>query len=101
MLVYAFFFASTNLFVHSHQFRGYTVVHSHPGKAATHTADQIQLISILDNSTYDASDMVIAPESDVVLVCDVTTVAVCDAFVSDVPLSSSLRAPPYRTYSFS
>ncbi|MDO5442829.1 MAG: hypothetical protein Q4G10_04100 [Bacteroidia bacterium] len=62
--VYAFFFASTNFFYHSHQLADSRLVHSHPFSSAnhSHTANQIVLINILDSAVYEESTAIAAPD---------------------------------------
>jgi len=59
MVVFAFFFASTNLCVHTHDGLNGRIVHSHPwsGKSHSHTGAQFQLISNLSVNTYDSSSV--------------------------------------------
>lgn len=53
LVVYVMYFASANLFVHSHHFQNRIVVHSHPytAKAHGHTSTEVQLIDLLQEST--------------------------------------------------
>ena len=64
-LVYAFFFASTNLFYHSHTISNVRIVHSHPwsGAAHTHSDTQISLIEIFDSSVYAQAELVVIESS--------------------------------------
>lgn len=96
LAVYAFFFASTNLFYHSHQIEGITLVHSHPfsGASHSHTANQILLIEIIDSATYQGADNASAPDLIPVLLGD----NICKSYTAPVLtpdiFSFSLRAPP-------
>lgn len=58
LMVFAFFFASTNLFIHTHDGPYGKIVHSHPwgGKPHSHSTSQFQLISIVSNGSFDISD---------------------------------------------
>lgn len=96
LAVYAFFFASTNFFYHSHQLLNSRLVHSHPFNGAnhSHTTNQIVLIGIVDSAVFDESSSVEVPD-----VIPVQRKAVCRQSVNgQLPVGSiihySLRAPP-------
>ena len=57
LVLFAFFFASTNLFVHTHEDISGKIVHSHPwsAKSHNHTSAQFQAISILSANIFDLS----------------------------------------------
>lgn len=55
--IYVVFYVSANFFYHSHVYANSKVVHSHPfgSKTHNHTADQIQLIQVVESSSYESS----------------------------------------------
>ncbi|MCQ2181708.1 MAG: hypothetical protein MJY50_06600 [Bacteroidales bacterium] len=96
LVVYAFFFASANLFCHSHQLSGFKIVHSHPfnGSGHSHTTGQILLIDVLDSATYQESAEISAPELiPVLLGGEIVSPYTSPVFSPEVS-SFSLRAPP-------
>lgn len=54
LVLFAFFFASTNLFPHVHEGPDGRIVHSHPwsGKAHSHSASEIQFLQIISATIY-------------------------------------------------
>lgn len=54
LVLFAFFFASTNLFPHVHEGPEGRFVHSHPwsGKAHSHSDSEIQLLQIISANIY-------------------------------------------------
>lgn len=54
LVLFAFFFASTNLFPHVHEGPEGRIVHSHPwsGKAHSHSDYEIQLLQIISANIY-------------------------------------------------
>lgn len=54
LVLFAFFFASTNLFPHVHEGPNGRIVHSHPwsGKAHSHSDSEIQLLQIISANIY-------------------------------------------------
>ena len=95
LAVYAFFFASTNLFYHSHQFENFKIVHSHAGdKSQNHTASQLLLIEALSTDNYEGTSDIIVPEIFDVYSAIVTS-ANYEGFVPALLYDcNSLRAPP-------
>lgn len=96
LTVYAFFFASTNLFVHSHEGPGSKIVHSHPfnGKAHDHTAGQILLINALACDNCLTAESTMAPEP-VTAWCHKTLACLVFTPLSNrAVLVTALRAPP-------
>lgn len=94
--LYAFFFASTNLFVHTHEGPYYKIVHSHPwsGKAHSHTSDEVQSISILSVQTCLVGENGCVPEGMVTYgSCVATSLPEADV-VRAFANCSGLRAPP-------
>ena len=96
LLVYAFFFASTNFFYHTHQLADCKLVHSHPFSAPdhSHTAGQILLIGLIDSADLLESAELSTPET----IYGFSVPEISDKRVDDV-LSGfnrfySLRAPP-------
>lgn len=96
IVVYAFFFASTNYFSHSHQLENYRLVHSHPFNTPghSHTANQILLISIVDSSLYQKSSDILVPDRFVPLTCFEIISGPKEEIYSGSFYSYSLRAPP-------
>lgn len=96
--VYAFFFASTNFFYHSHIISDVKIVHSHPwsGAAHSHNADQISLIGTLDSAIYEEAEAINVPGP----VPEAVHTAVAEAPVAEPHLAAiltfSLRAPPVQ-----
>ena len=58
LVVYLGYFTGTNFFVHSHRFQNHVVVHSHPFAAKNHghSANEFQLISLLQEATCLSSE---------------------------------------------
>lgn len=94
--VYAFFFASTNFFYHSHVISDVKIVHSHPwsGAAHSHNADQISLIETLDSAVYEESETVTVPGPVPEFSFRTVAEAPAAAPLSAAVLTFSLRAPP-------
>ena len=96
ILVYAFFFASTNLFYHSHQFADYKLVHSHPFSIPghSHTANQILLIDFTDSADFQESAELSVPGA--ILGFSVLGIYgdIADDILCGINFSYSLRAPP-------
>ena len=94
--VYAFFFASTNLFYHTHQIADFILVHSHPfsGAGHSHTADQVLLIDAIDSSIYQESSAISAPDMIPALPCLVISMGREADVLSAPTFPFSLRAPP-------
>ena len=59
LLLFAFFFASTNLFPHVHEGEAGRIVHSHPwsAKSHSHTDAQYQTIQLLSNNTFQEVEL--------------------------------------------
>lgn len=96
VLVYAFFFASTNFFYHSHLIADHRLVHSHPFSGAdhSHTAGQVLLITAADSSFYQEAEAVSVP--DLVQLPFQALLCLLDVTSEQPPaiFSFSLRAPP-------
>ena len=94
--LYAFFFASTNLFIHTHEGSYYKIVHSHPwsGKAHGHTSQEVQLINIVSDQTCLAGNGAETPDCPVLP--GTAHQASLPEFLchQDCRLLSDLRAPP-------
>ena len=97
LALYAIFFASTNLCIHSHDIGGVHVVHSHLGGGASHshTASQIQTITVFNTEAFVSSQCISAGD-----LCFAATVENCSIAYQDAILPAnykthSLRAPPY------
>ena len=96
VVVYAFFFASTNFFYHSHQLADFKLVHSHPFSNAghSHTANQIVLIQVIDSAVYEESSAVAAPSDLPLPLVEEKLQWHAVPHVSPSVHSVSLRAPP-------
>ena len=96
ILVYAFFFASTNFFYHTHQLADHKLVHSHPFSIPghSHTANQILLIDIIDSADYQESSEVPVPDSAPGLSLPEISEFITDNVLSGAFFFYSLRAPP-------
>lgn len=94
--LYAFFFASTNLFIHTHEGPYYKIVHSHPwsGKAHGHTSQEVQLINIVSDQTCLAGNGSETPDCPVLSGTAYTTALPEILYCQDCRLLSDLRAPP-------
>lgn len=96
LAIYAFFFASTNLFYHSHQIENMKIVHSHPwsGGNHAHSTGQILLINIISAQIYEQSACVTAPDAVAVFLNPTES----PFYVESVPVREfhfvSLRDPP-------
>lgn len=96
LLVYAFFFASTNFFYHTHQLADHKLVHSHPFSIPghSHTAGQILLIDLINSADLLESAELTVPEA----ICSFSVPLISDKCADDVLSGSnfcySLRAPP-------
>lgn len=60
LALFAFHFASTKLYIHTHQLSYGKIVHSHPfsSKSHTHSSLQFDVISSLNSSVLDECDAV-------------------------------------------
>ncbi len=96
ILVYAFFFASTNLFYHSHQLADYKLVHSHPfsNPGHSHTSSQILLIDLIDSADFQESDGLSAPDVVPGFPCPERSEGGNANVLFGFIFSYSLRAPP-------
>ena len=58
LLLFAFFFASTNLFPHVHEGPQGRIVHSHPwsGESHSHTDAQYQIIQLISSNIFEAGE---------------------------------------------
>lgn len=97
LVVYAFVFASTHFFYHSHQLADGTIVHSHilfGHVAHTHNAVQLQVIDQMNTAPYECEEPVqielihLEYIGQLEVARDVTALPLRPAF------SFSLRAPP-------
>ncbi len=54
LVLFAFFFASTNLFTHVHEGPEGRIVHSHPwsGKPHSHSDSELQLLQVISANVY-------------------------------------------------
>ena len=95
-VVYAFFFASTTLFYHSHQLADFKLVHSHPFTSGghSHTAGQIILIDIVDSAVYQGVSQVSVSEPVPVQPDIELSVRYFEPALAPVFFLFSLKAPP-------
>lgn len=66
LVLFAFFFASTNLFTHVHEGPEGRIVHSHPwsGKSHSHSDTELQLLQIISSNIFEASERITVTVSD-------------------------------------
>lgn len=66
LVLFAFFFASTNLFTHVHEGPKGRIVHSHPwsGKAHSHSDTELQLLQLISSNIFEASERITVTVSD-------------------------------------
>lgn len=66
LMLFAFFFASTNLFTHVHEGPEGKIVHSHPwsGKAHSHSDTELQLLQLISSNIFEASERISVTVSD-------------------------------------
>ena len=81
LVLFAFFFASTNLFTHVHEGPEGRIVHSHPwsGKPHSHSDSELQLLQLISANVYlDSGQAEIipaeSPEYSVLLIPDLPEV---------------------------
>lgn len=96
LVLFAFFFASTNLFPHVHEGPEGRIVHSHPwsGKAHSHSESELQLLQIISSNIYLDSchaDFVTAESPDFPFIPAVALPEVVQTVFHHV---LGLRAPP-------
>ena len=96
ILVYAFFFASTNFFYHTHQLADHKLVHSHPFSIPghSHTAGQILLIDLIDSADLMESAELSAPNAIPGFSCPEFSDNYAEKVLSGFNFYYSLRAPP-------
>lgn len=94
--LYAFFFASTNLFIHSHEGPYSKIVHSHPwsGKSHSHSSSELQLINILSSDNCLAADTCEEPEPYTATLNDSFTFGGITTVLPQHHRTAGLRAPP-------
>ena len=66
LVLFAFFFASTNLFTHVHEGPEGKIVHSHPwsGKSHSHSDTELQLLQLISSNIFEASERITVTVSD-------------------------------------
>lgn len=97
LAVYAFVFASTNFFYHSHQSANGIIVHSHisGGRIAhSHTLGQFQLIDQLNNTPYEGAENIEIQEVLPIYGQHIEVPRDAAAPLGHPEISFSLRAPP-------
>ena len=96
LVLFAFFFASTNLFFHTHEGLSGKIVHSHPwsAKSHNHTDAQFQAISMLSANIFEMSAPADIPAISLLYLTD-SGYSEYVAVVRTVhPGTLSLRGPP-------
>lgn len=96
LVLFAFFFASTNLFFHTHEDLSGKIVHSHPwsAKSHNHSSAQFQAISILSANIFDASAQTDVPDCPQRLLVASAYSDYCPDVTGIHPGTISLRGPP-------
>lgn len=96
LVVYAFFFASTNLFYHSHQLADSKVVHSHPfsDRFHSHSSSQVLTLEALSENICLGSDTFSAINEPLTFSAIILTVCQSLCELSVRMTSNCLRAPP-------
>lgn len=94
--LYAFFFASTNLFIHTHEGPYSKIVHSHPwsGKSHSHSSSELQLVNILSSANCLAADACQEPEPITAILGDSFICNVVAPVLPQHHRTAGLRAPP-------
>lgn len=103
-VLFVTYYGGTSMFYHSHSVDGVTVTHSHPfQKGATddasntthhHTKDALQLIQLLNQTTWEASSTpLLVPAPAYLEICTQQPVTV-ECFKTHHLRYLSLRAPP-------
>ncbi len=95
--IFAMYYCESTLFVHTHQYLGGTVTHSHPflpGGHHSHSATEFQTIHTLAQTTLDEPTVAYHQLVTLSLIA-ILTYAVIVKMPANRPLSISLRAPPY------
>lgn len=66
LVLFAFFFASTNLFTHVHEGPEGRIVHSHPwsGKSHSHSDTELLLLQLISSNIFEASERITVTVSD-------------------------------------
>ena len=97
LVLYAIFFVSTNLCVHSHDILGEHIVHSHLGGGAhhSHSTGQIQTINFLNAESFTSAEALCEVSGPGIRSCECTTICECSIILSSKSESHCLRAPPY------
>lgn len=96
LVLYAYFFASTHLFVHVHEDFSGRIVHSHPwsGRAHTHSSSQFLSISLLSAYVFDLSPSPVSFDCPIrwlpVVRCFFVSASSAGALLG----ANSLRGPP-------
>ena len=94
--LYAFFFASTNLFIHTHEGPYSKIVHSHPwsGKSHSHSSSELQLINILSSDNFLAAEACEEPEPYTAILEGSFTCTGTTPVLPQYHRTAGLRAPP-------
>lgn len=99
LAVYAFVFASTNFFYHSHQSANGIIAHSHISLGRTahsHSLGQFQLIDQLNHMPYEGADNIEIQEVLPIYGRHIEVLRDAAAPLGHPELSFSLRAPPCK-----
>ena len=96
LLLFAFFFASTNLFPHVHEGEAGRIVHSHPWSAESHshTDVQYQALQLLSNNTFQSEELFHLDVPFLIFEEEISS-PLPETFISTIVLHIlGLRAPP-------
>lgn len=100
LALFAFFFASTNLFTHVHEGPEGRIVHSHPwsGSPHSHTDAQYQIIQLLSGNNFQAGEEEHL-EAPVFSIESITPSSPAEAYVNILfHHVLGLRAPPVSLF---
>lgn len=98
LVLFLFYFAGTQLFVHTHNIDGIQVVHSHPygneRSGHSHTTSQLIHISILDGwAAFRPDNFIMSQMQAFIHRLEIPLEFVHSLFFPQTPL---LRGPPYK-----
>lgn len=100
IIVLLHYFVGTSCFFHTHEFQAHVITHSHPYKTQqdnkpkhTHTAHELELISILDQSLSETIN-VMTPVKPVLILLNTFPVFSLLMILCGKPGKTSNRSPP-------
>lgn len=97
LVVYAAFFASTNMFYHVHYQNGNKVVHSHfmfGGENHSHNSFELQLIAQVNTLTYDSPETLQVELPQPTFIDKTEAILGVEYLFSASSCNIALRAPP-------